>query len=82
MKNLTPKQLAKLESQIAAIAFKLTKVCEQHKISERYNDLMDEGFQDWDAQTQEGMVNALHNVDHALDTVHFLLSNLTEENGI
>ena len=46
------------------------------------HDLMDEGFQDWDAQTQEGMVNALHNVDHALDSVHFLLSNLTEENGI
>lgn len=81
MKNLTPKQLEKLESQIAALAFKLNKVCEQHKIADRSMELNDERFEDWDAETQEGMVNALHQVDHALDRVSYWISVVRENEG-
>lgn len=81
MKNLTPKQLEKLENQIAALSWKLTKVCEQHKIADRSMELSDEGFDDWDAETQEGMVNALHNVDHALDRVAYWISIVREKQG-
>jgi hypothetical protein len=81
MKNLTPKQLAKLESQIALLSHKLALVCQQHKISERNMELVDAGFDDWDAETQEGMVNELHNMDRMLDTLHCRIIDLRENEG-
>ena len=81
MKNLTPKQLIKLEKQISSICFKLAKVCKEHKIPERYDELTNEGFDDWDALTQEGMVNALHNADHLLDRVLYWIL-VVQENEV
>ena len=81
MKNLTPKQLLKLENQIGLLAHKLAMVCQQHKISERNMDLVDAGFDDWDAETQEGMVNELHNLDRMLDTLHCRIIDLTLNEG-
>ena len=81
MKNLTPKQLLKLENQIGLLAHKLAMVCQQHKISERNMDLIDDGFDDWDAETQEGMVNELHNMDRMLDTLYCRIIDLRENEG-
>ena len=81
MKNLTPKQLAKLENQIGLLAHKLALICQQHKISDRNMELVDAGFDDWDAETQEGMVNELHNLDRMLDTLHCRIIDLRENEG-
>jgi hypothetical protein len=81
MKNLTPKQLLKLENQIGLLAHKLAIVCQQHKIADRNMDLVDAGFDDWDAETQEGMVNELHNMDRMLDTLHCRIIDLRENQG-
>jgi len=81
MKNLTPKQLLKLENQIGLLSHKLAIVCQQHKIGDRSMELSDEQFDDWDAQTQEGMVNELHNLDRMLDTLHCRIIDLRENQG-
>jgi hypothetical protein len=81
MKNLTEKQLLKLEDQIAALSFKLSKACDQHKISDRYMELCDGSFDDWDSESQESMVHALHQVDHALDRVSCLIQTVRENQG-
>ena len=44
-------------------------------------DLVDAGFDDWDAETQEGMVNKLHNMDRMLDTLHCRIIDLRETQG-
>jgi hypothetical protein len=44
-------------------------------------ELSDEQFDDWDAQTQEGMVNELHNLDRMLDTLHCRIIDLRENQG-
>jgi hypothetical protein len=81
MKNLTPKQLLKLENQIGLLSHKLAIVCQQHKIADRSWELTEERFDDWDAQTQEGMVNELHNLDRMLDTLHCRIIDLRENEG-
>lgn len=78
MNHLTPEQLQKLEKQIRLICFKLAKVCKEHQIPERYSQLRKEGFDDWDALTQEGMVNALHNANHLLDRVLYWILVVSE----
>ena len=82
MKNLTPKQLARLEASIASLSHRLAVVCDQYKISERNMELVDAGFDDWDAETQEGMVNELHNMDRMLDTLHCRIIDLKETQGV
>jgi hypothetical protein len=81
MKQLTKKQLLALESQIAILATKLEKICIKNKIGDRVTQLSDERWYDYDAETQEGMVNALHNADHALSQVSYLLDLLRNKQG-
>lgn len=73
MKQLTKKQLLALDSQIASLATKLEKICLKNKIGDRVTQLSNDRWYDYDAETQEGMVNALHNADHALSQVSYLL---------
>lgn len=81
MKQLTEKQLIALDNQIAILATKLEKICLKYKIGDRLTQLDNERWYDYDAQTQEGMVNALHNVDHALSNVSHLLDLLRTNQG-
>jgi polyphosphate kinase 2 (PPK2 family) len=81
MKQLTEKQILSLEDQIAKISFRLEKVCQNFKIGERMDQLSNERWYDYDAENQEGMVNALHQADHALSNVHHLLTILKEQQG-
>jgi hypothetical protein len=81
MKQLTQKQILSLEDQIAKISFRLEKVCHNFKIGERMDQLGNERWYDYDAENQEGMVNALHQADHALSRVYDLLNILKEQQG-
>ena len=81
MKNLTSKQLEKLENQIAAISFKLYKVCQQNKVSEKIEQLTDDNFYDYDAQTQEAMMFKLNQVEYQLDELHCMIQTLRENQG-
>ena len=81
MKQLTEKQLIALDNQIAILATKLDKICLKNKIGDRVVQLSDERWYDYDAETQEGMVNALHSVDHALSNVSYLLDLLRKTQG-
>lgn len=81
MKNLTPKQLEKLENQIASLSNKLASICQQHRIGDRNMELVDEGFSDWDAETQEGMVYSLHQADFALDRLFSLIETVRQNQG-
>ena len=79
MKQLTDKQLLKLEDQICALSFKLTKVCKQHKIADKSSELFDISWQDWDNyETQEAIVNALNNIDHELDNLSYYIMQLNK----
>jgi hypothetical protein len=81
MKNLTPKQLEKLENQIGTLSFKLYKICQQVKVSDKNNELMDERFDDYDSQTQEAMIVKLNHVDFFLDELHCLIQSIRENEG-
>ena len=81
MKNLTPKQLEKLENQIGTLSFKLYKICQQVKVSDKNNELMDERFEDYDSQTQEAMIVKLNHVDFFLDELHCLIQSIRENEG-
>ena len=81
MKNLTPKQLEKLENQIGTLSFKLYKICEQVKKSEKIDELTDENFDDYDSQTQEAMMIKLNHVDFFLDELHCLIQSIRENEG-
>ena len=81
MKNLTPKQLEKLENQIASLSNKLASICQQHRIGDRNMELVNEGFIDWDAETQEGMVYSLHQADFTLDRLFSLVQTVRENMG-
>ena len=79
MKNLTPKQLEKLEDEIGKLSFKLYKTCQKIKLSEKMEELCKENWNDYDAQTQESLINKLNQVDFFLDEVHFMIQSLREE---
>lgn len=81
MKNLTPKQLEKLENQIGALSFKLYKICQQVKVSDKNDELADECFDDYDSQTQEAMIVKLNHVDFFLDELHCLIQSIRENEG-
>jgi hypothetical protein len=81
MKNLTPKQLEKLENQIGTLSFKLYKICQQVKVSNKNDELMDERFDDYDSQTQEAMIVKLNHVDFFLDELHCLIQSIRENEG-
>jgi len=81
MKNLTPKQLEKLENQIGTLSFKLYKICQQVKVSNKNEELMDERFDDYDSQTQEAMIVKLNHVDFFLDELHCLIQSIRENEG-
>jgi hypothetical protein len=81
MKNLTPKQLEKLENQIGTLSFKLYKICQQVKVSDKNDELMDERFDDYDSQTQEAMIVKLNHVDFFLDELHCLIQSIRENEG-
>ena len=81
MKQLTKKQLVALDNQIAILSTRLEKICLKNKIHDRSFQLSDERWYDYDAETQEGMVNALHNADHALSQVSYLLDLLRNNQG-
>lgn len=81
MKNLTPKQLEKLENQIGALSFKLYKICQQVKVSDKNDELADERFDDYDSQTQEAMIVKLNHVDFFLDELHCLIQSIRENEG-
>ena len=81
MKNLTPKQLEKLENQIDTLSFKLYKICQQVKVSDKNEELMDERFDDYDSQTQEAMIVKLNHVDFFLDELHCLIQSIRENEG-
>lgn len=81
MKNLTPKQLEKLENQIGTLSFKLYKICQQVKVSDKNEELMDERFDDYDSQTQEAMIVKLNHVDFFLDELHCLIQSIRENEG-
>lgn len=76
MKNLTPKQLQKLESQIDLLSSKLDKVFKEFKVSEKKDELFNENFCDWDAQTQEGMINELGNLEFTLSNLSSRINDL------
>jgi len=79
MKQLTDKQLLKLDAQISALSFKLSKVCKQHKIADKSMELFDISWQDWDNyESQEGIVNALNNIDKELDNLAYYITQLTK----
>ena len=79
MKNLTPKQLEKLEDEIGKLSFKLYKTCQKIKLSEKMEELYKENWNDYDAQTQESLINKLNQVDFFLDEVHCMIQSLREE---
>lgn len=81
MKNLTPKQLEKLENQIGALSFKLYKICQQVKVSDKNDELANECFDDYDSQTQEAMIVKLNHVDFFLDELHCLIQSIRENEG-
>ena len=68
--------MERLAEQMASVSSRLNKICQEYKIGDRYEQLCDENFCDWDAETQEGMVNALHNADMELDRVAYFVSQL------
>ena len=76
MKQLTEKQMKRLEAQVASVSSRLYKICQEHKISVRHGQLYDENFCDWDGEHQEAIVNALHNADMELDRITYLLGKL------
>ena len=77
MRQLTDKQLQKLDAQISALSDKLTKVCSQHKVNERREEL--EGWNDWDGyETQEGIINALANIDTELSNLSYYITQLAQ----
>ena len=78
MKNLTPKQLEKLEDEIGKLSFRLYKVCQRIKLSEKIGELTDENFDDYDSKTQEAIMNKLNHVDFFLDEVHCLIQEVIE----
>ena len=55
MENLTPKQLEKLQDEIGKLSFRLYKVCQRIKLSEKIGQLTDDNFDDYDfSETQDG----------------------------
>ena len=79
MKQLTDKQLLKLDAQICALSDKLTKVCNQHKVTEKNDELVNISWCDWDAyETQEGIINALHNIDIELSNLSYYITQLNK----
>lgn len=79
MRQLTDKQLLKLDAQISALSDKLTKVCNQHKVSDKKTELDESNFDDWDAyETQEGIINALANIDAELSNLSYYITQLTK----
>jgi hypothetical protein len=79
MRQLTDKQLLKLDAQISALSFKLSKVCKQHKIAEKNDELVNVSWSDWDAyDTQEGIINALHNIDKELDNLSYYITQINK----
>lgn len=76
MKQLTAKQMKRLEAQVASVSSRLYKICQEHKIAERNGQLYDDNFCDWDAENQEAMVSMLHNADMELDRLTYLIQQL------
>ena len=79
MRQLTDKQLFKLDAQISALSDKLTKVCNQHKVTDKNDELVSASWCDWDAyETQEGIINALANIDAELSNLSYYITQLTK----
>lgn len=79
MRQLTDKQLFKLDAQISALSDKLTKVCNQHKVSDKKTELMEINFEDWDNyESQEAIINALSNIDAELSNLSYYITQLTK----
>lgn len=75
MKQFTNKQLESLERDILKIEFKLQQICEK-KISDRVEQLNDEGWNDYDGYTQESLVNQINNLTSEVSNISFLLNIL------
>lgn len=79
MRQLTDKQLFKLDAQISALSDKLTKVCNQHKVTDKNDELVSVSWCDWDNyESQEAIVNALHNIDMELSNLSYYITQLTK----
>ena len=75
MKQFTNKHLESLERDILKIEFKLQQICEK-KISDRVEQLNDEGWNDYDGYTQESLVNQINNLTSEVSNISFLLNIL------
>lgn len=75
MKQFTNKQLESLERDILKIEFKLQQICEK-QISDRVEQLNDEGWNDYDGYTQESLVNQINNLTSEVSNISFLLNIL------
>lgn len=75
MKQLTNKQLESLERDILKIEFKLQQICDK-QISNRMEQLNEEGWNDYDGYTQESLINQINNLTSEVSNISFLLNIL------